>query len=46
MFNNTGGIKCPITNITYAYNSEAIEINNSLRFSIGINDIEIQTIEA
>ena len=46
MFETTGGIKCPITNIFYVVKTEIVEIDNSLRFSVGEDDIEIQTVES
>ena len=44
MFESTGGENCPITNITYVFTSDIIEIDNSLRFSLGENDTVVQTV--
>ena len=44
MFNTTGGVKCPITNISIAFEQEIVPVNNSLRFSLGYDDVAIQTV--
>ena len=45
MFETTGGEKCPTTNITFLITTEIVEIDNSLRFNLGEEDVLVQTVE-
>ena len=45
MFETTGGDKCPITNITFLITTEIVEIDNTLRFNLGEEDVMVQTVE-
>jgi hypothetical protein len=45
MFETTGGEKCPTTNIFFVITTELVEIDNTVRFNLGEEDVLVQTVE-